>query len=610
MSSCRIQYAVVDDLGDQYMWSAYREMMSVVMSLINEKRVNSSDIVEFGDDPITCTKFDNAYGMLVNSKVNLLFLDIIESSSRQEKGLVVLEELRAAGFDAEVILVSSTAYSDNWPPHKTELCRLKHRVAGYISPRLLRDIQNMPTTEAKRALFCKDPDYQSVLELFAIVLEKIRSNQDTIALTKCIVANAKTLKNSFDSPIIHDSKTMGSVMERARKLANSEMNIFLSGETGSGKELFARNIHDWSNRRGKAFVSYNCACIPGKLAESILFGHRKGTFTDATEETTGIIASADKGTLFLDEIAELSLETQAKLLTAIEKKEITKLGAKSSVAVDFRLISATNQCLENLVREGKFREDLYFRIKVGKIDIPPLRDREGDVILLANHFLSTWNRKNNTHVAFSECSLGFLRRYVFPGNVRELQNLIEVAYAMRDIPEVITSIDLSRELGNVSSFAYSAAVDRSDKSSGERQAEILTMQVPAGQITEVYEVCPEKCLAFKEQLFKLKKFNDLLKEKIPAKDIYIRIFHKDWSGQGQLSEKMIDSKNMRNALRCHPDPVTVFPYVIGYIEDLVGRNRHRKFTKIDPKKGVPRSVDNKRLSDLVSLLEELKRKSC
>ncbi|MCS6796939.1 MAG: sigma 54-interacting transcriptional regulator [Myxococcota bacterium] len=222
---------------------------------------------------------------------------------------------------------------------------------------------------------------------------------------------------------IGESPAMQRVIEAIRKVADTRVTVLVEGETGTGKELVASAVHDWSPRADKLFVAQNCAAMPENLLESELFGHRKGAFTGATEDKKGLFEIADGGTLFLDEIGELPLALQPKLLRVLQEGEIRPVGSNTTRRVDVRIVAATNRDLEREVREGRFREDLYYRLRVFPIRVPPLRERREDIPLLARHFLERYAAEFGRDVGgISQQALEVLQAYAWPGNVRELQN--------------------------------------------------------------------------------------------------------------------------------------------------------------------------------------------
>ncbi len=226
--------------------------------------------------------------------------------------------------------------------------------------------------------------------------------------------------------IVGDSHAITSVLKLADKAAGSDATVLITGETGTGKELIARRIHALSSRKNGPMVTYNCANIPENLAESLLFGHKKGSFTDAKEKRAGKFAMAEKGSLFLDEFGEMSPAVQAKLLRVLETHEYEPLGGDDPICSDVRVICAYKD-LKQKVTEGKFREDLYYRVNILSIHLPPIRERENDVILLADHFLGVFNAQYFGACSFSVGCGEAIKNYPWPGNVRELKSAIERA---------------------------------------------------------------------------------------------------------------------------------------------------------------------------------------
>ena len=235
---------------------------------------------------------------------------------------------------------------------------------------------------------------------------------------------------TFNSLIGADSG-LASVVGLGRKAAASDIAVLITGETGTGKELFARAIHGESTRAGKTFVAVNCGAIPAQLVESTLFGHEKGAFTGATEKTNGKFREAEGGTIFLDEVGELPLDAQVKLLRVLQQKEVEPVGASKTVSVNIRIISATNRDLEAEVKSGRFREDLYFRLNVLQLELPPLRNRRADIPDLVHHFIErVCARTDLPYKPPSEEFLQTLKLKDWPGNVRELENTINRALVM------------------------------------------------------------------------------------------------------------------------------------------------------------------------------------
>lgn len=237
--------------------------------------------------------------------------------------------------------------------------------------------------------------------------------------------NSVRSKYSFEN-IIGQSKGMNQVLEQVKCVCETDATVLLLGESGVGKDVIANAIHFNSLRREKPLIAINCGAIPAHLIESELFGYEKGAFTDAKEAKPGKFELANGGTLFLDEIAELPLESQVKLLRILEEKKVTRLGGRKSIPVDFRLVSATNQKLEKYIDQGKFRLDLYYRLNIFTIEIPPLKDRKDDIPLLIDFFINKFSKKFNQEVLdVSQQAINRLVNFNWPGNIRDLENAIQ-----------------------------------------------------------------------------------------------------------------------------------------------------------------------------------------
>lgn len=246
------------------------------------------------------------------------------------------------------------------------------------------------------------------------------------------------LPGSFtNADLMGASSAFAAIMETIQAVAARKCSVVITGETGTGKELVARRIHACSRRRGKVFVPVDCATLTGQLFESQLFGHTKGAFTGAVDDTLGFFRAADDGTIFLDEISEIPMELQAKLLRALQEAAVTPLGSTKSCPVDVRVLCATNQDLLQLVRDAKFRADLYYRLNVVTLQIPPLRERKEDIIPLAEHFLSCQaSFYGEPGKVLSRKVRKILLNYSWPGNIRELANAMERAYVLSPAREI------------------------------------------------------------------------------------------------------------------------------------------------------------------------------
>ncbi|MBN2232561.1 MAG: sigma-54-dependent Fis family transcriptional regulator [Deltaproteobacteria bacterium] len=282
-----------------------------------------------------------------------------------------------------------------------------------------------------------------------------------------------------ESHLIGTSRRIATLREQIGVIGPTNGWVLITGENGTGKELVARAIHRLSPRSGRPFVDVNCAAIPESLIESELLGHEKGAFTGATERKSGKFEQADGGTIFLDEIGDMSLNTQAKILRVLQEQSFTRLGSSRPITIDVRVIAATNKHMETAIEDGTFREDLYYRLNVIPVEVPPLRERPEDIPLLANHFLRRFSGSGNcdgTDKQLDADAMALLQHYAWPGNVRELKNLMErlaimvpgPRIAAADLPaamreETDTSAATAAAAGGLDEFmapSFSEAVDR------------------------------------------------------------------------------------------------------------------------------------------------------
>lgn len=323
-------------------------------------------------------------------------------------GLEILREVRA--LDSAIPIILFTAFA-TW---ETAVTAIKDGASDYVAKPISKD---------------------QLLVVIEKSLREKRLREENLKLKQEL-----GLSFGFDK-LIGASPQIKKVLEIVRKIAPTEANVLVEGESGTGKELIARATHR-NSRRGQAggrFVPVDCASLPEHLLEAELFGHEKGAFTDAQFARPGLFEFSDGGTIFLDEIGEMSLPLQAKLLRVLQEKQFRRLGSNRLITVDFRLISATNRNLKKEIEAHRFREDLYYRLNVIAIGIPPLREREGDVELLTNYFLREYSNKNNLRIrGVSPLVVKVLKGYHWPGNVRELENVMEhsVSLASSDMIQV------------------------------------------------------------------------------------------------------------------------------------------------------------------------------
>jgi formate hydrogenlyase transcriptional activator len=274
----------------------------------------------------------------------------------------------------------------------------------------------------------------------ALAYREIRELKEQLSKEKLYLEDEIRTEMNF-AQIIGNSASLRRVLKGVGTVAPTDSTVLIYGETGTGKELIARAIHDLSPRSSKPFVKLNCAAIPTGLLESELFGHEKGAFTGAIAQRIGRFEVADGGTIFLDEIGEIPLELQTKLLRVLQEREFERLGSSRTLRTDARLIAATNRDLEAMVAEQKFRSDLFFRLNVFPVHVPPLRERQGDIPLLVRHFTQQFSRRMKKAMeSIPSAAMDALCRYHWPGNIRELQNVIERAVIVSSGP--VLSIDV------------------------------------------------------------------------------------------------------------------------------------------------------------------------
>jgi DNA-binding NtrC family response regulator len=275
------------------------------------------------------------------------------------------------------------------------------------------------------------------------LLLTVRKALETRVLKKEVIRLRREVESRYDfHQLIGKSPSMQKIYDLIERISDSSSNVLITGESGTGKELVAKAIHYNGTRKEAPFIAVNCAAIPETLLESELFGYKKGAFTDAKSDKEGLVSEANEGTLFLDEITEMPLTLQAKLLRVIEEKEVRPLGDTNSYPIDVRIISTSNRDVESSIQQGRLREDLYYRLKVIDIEMPPLRERKEDIPLLIRHFIYKFSQELKKNISeVSEDALKLLLNYSWPGNVRELENVIQRAITLSQ-HEVILQDDL------------------------------------------------------------------------------------------------------------------------------------------------------------------------
>jgi DNA-binding NtrC family response regulator len=386
-----------------------------VLLIDDEARVRASlkAVLEPAYETIQAADAQEGLELFHKEAPHLVLLDVILPGT---DGLSILQTIRAESRTAPVIMLTGTKSV------KTAVDAMKFGAVDYLSKPF--DVEEL-----------------------RLVVERALNDQELQQEVKQLRAHV-VRRYAFHN-LIGKSPAMQDIYTKIEQVADSRTTVLIAGESGTGKELVAKALHFNSGRRERPFIALNCAAIPETLIESELFGHEKGSFTDATARRVGQFELANTGTLFLDEIGDLSAMTQAKLLRILQEREFTRVGGVQSIKVDVRIVAATNKNLEDLVRKGQFREDLYYRINVIALYLPPLRERGEDVALLAKHFLAKRiEEENRTPQEFAKDAVDLLSRYPWPGNVREMENIIEQAFIWSKGSDTITTEHLPTILKN------------------------------------------------------------------------------------------------------------------------------------------------------------------
>ena len=364
----------------------YQYKLLAVDDNINALEIIKRNLEGVGYKVMTCNSVQNAVELLNDHEIDLVITDL---KMPKHSGLDLVRYVSENFHDTGIIMITG------YPTIKGAVEAIKKGAEEFLAK---------PFTD------------EELLSVVQKVLDRLTAQRNT----------QDTVKSDSTFGIVGSSKPMKNVFKLIAKAATMMANVLISGESGTGKELVARAIHYGGVRSSAAFVPVNCTAIPESLLESELFGHEKGAFTGANVSRSGFFQIADGGTIFLDEIGDASRSLQAKLLRVMQNKEIIKLGSSKVIKVDTRILAATNKDLNALVNKNLFREDLYYRINVIDIHIPPLRERREDVPLLIHHFVSNLFREiGGRPLTFSDRALKALTDYAWPGNVRELENLIQ-----------------------------------------------------------------------------------------------------------------------------------------------------------------------------------------
>jgi DNA-binding NtrC family response regulator len=382
---------------------------------------------------------------LAGGTVDLILLDLIMPG---EDGLEFLRGLRQTGDDTPVLIVSALDTA------KTAVEALQTGAADYI-------VKGFDLEELRKRV-------ANILKIAELTGENERLRRELVA-------------DGYFGRMIGASQSMRRLFEMAERVAPLDTTVLILGESGTGKELLAQEIHERSRRGGKPFVAINCAALPENLIESELFGYEKGAFTGAAQQRRGKFEQASGGTLFLDEIGDMNPVTQAKVLRALESRKIERLGGTHSIDVDVRIISATHRALQGEIAAGRFRQDLYYRIRVVALELPPLREHKEDIPLLSTAFLGQFSTRHGRRARLASDALEVLRRYSWPGNIRELRNALERSLVLCERDE-ISPADLPEEIRTGSGAAASqdgggsAFLAESDFREAKRQFEVAYLK--------------------------------------------------------------------------------------------------------------------------------------
>jgi two-component system, NtrC family, nitrogen regulation response regulator NtrX len=374
-----------------------------------------------GHEAVVCDNAERALELARTQPFDLILSDVVMP---RRDGLALLEDLKAAGVAAPVVMMSGQAHIE-MAVRATRLGALDFLEKPLSTEKLLVAVEN------------------------ALKLTRLESENRDL--------RARIGKHT----LVFSGETMSRVMTQIERVAASESRVCIYGETGTGKELVARTLHEKSNRSAGPFVTLNCAAVPAELIESELFGHEKGSFTGAAQRHTGKFEQAHRGTLFLDEIGDMPTAMQAKLLRVLEEGEVERIGSAKPIAVDVRVVVATHRNLEELVESGGFRRDLYHRVVVFPVQLPPLRQRREDLPALVEHFVLQVSAQNGWKPAvFNTAAIEALQEYAWPGNIRELRNVVErlllLAGTEVNAEDVRLALPVSQSVANAASVALAA----------------------------------------------------------------------------------------------------------------------------------------------------------
>lgn len=424
-----------------------------------------------------------------------------------EDGAKAIELMKKKSFEMIV--------SDLQMPQVTGIELLKHVRENYPEV-LFMMITAFGTTETAIEAM-KMGAYDYLTKPFKI--DEVRINIANALKSRNLEVENRVLKKELNKEysyqnIIGNSDVMHRIFELVKRVSSAPTNILITGESGTGKEVVAKAIHYNSPIKDKPFVTINCGAIPESLMESEMFGHKKGSFTGAVTDKAGLFEVADGGTLFLDEVGELPLSIQVKLLRSLQERIIRRVGSVEDIKVEVRIIAATNRDLEQMVAQGTFRQDLYYRLNVINITMPPLRDRRDDIPLLATHFLKKYNERLGKNIgAISDEVMEILKRYDYPGNVRELENIIERTVALEggstilpeSLPPMVNTTS-GRKLASSHDIEVTAEGVDLDKIIGQIEKELIIKAIhTAGGVKK--KAAKLLNITFRSMRYRVEKYN-------------------------------------------------------------------------------------------------------
>lgn len=382
------------------------EMIKIL--ILDDEKIYRDELKEFLKNEqfcvFTAAKPSEAFKILENQEIGILLLDI---RLPEMDGLEVLQNVKQKYPDIEIIMLSGHGNMDS-------VIQSMRLGAMEFFPKPFRLIDIKAAIQRSQRYIQLNSRFHAISQNYSLLAQEVLANNNALMLGH--------------------SQAMNNVINLMSKVAQTDnTSVLITGESGTGKELVARGIHHLSNRSNGYFYAVNCSAIPSELFESEFFGHKKGSFTGANADKAGWFEIAHGGTLFLDEVVEMQPQMQAKLLRVLEERKVRRIGSSTDIDVDVRIVAATNQSVQQLIDEGKFRSDLYFRLNSFEIHIPPLRERRDDIPILVNHFIEHLSQKLGKKIkSYDPAIIGLMNSYDFPGNIRELRNMIERAIILCD----------------------------------------------------------------------------------------------------------------------------------------------------------------------------------